>query len=300
MAASDGRLFTTPTGKNYGRGMMDDNLTDHPIVFESRDPAAGEWVAASEPGFGDPDNMSINELVVFADHLYAATLNPRSGFQLWKTDLDGRPPYRWRKILDRGAWLGATNSIPAAAMVFDGALYVSAAIQRQGRKGIDRFGPYPGEMLRVHADDSWDLVAGKARFTPAGLKRPISGLAGGLGDRYTHAFWRMAVHGGQLYVGTAGWRWMPTYLAGRQDLSPEQLERLRIATEAAEPGEFAIWRTADGIRWHNLTRSGFPGSSPHNYGVREMLATPAGLFVAPTATVSALRGGGLELWWGHG
>jgi hypothetical protein len=233
MACLNGRLFTSPTGKNYSRGMFDDNLTDHPIVFET------------------------------------------------------------------GAWLGATSSIPAAVAVFDGALYVSATIQRQGRKGLDRFGPFPAEMIRVHPDDSWDLVTGKPRFTPHGLKRPITGLPGGFGDRYTHAFWRMAVQDGQLYVGTAGWRWMPTYLRGRTDLSGDQLATLRAASEAAQPGEFAIWSTRDGNSWDPITRDGFPGSSPQNYGVREMLATPHGLFVAPTSKMGSIRGGGLELWWGR-
>ena len=300
LACLKGRLFSTPTGMNYGRGMFDDNLTDHPIVFETSEPSSGNWVAASDPGFGDEENRSINELAVFNDHLYAATLNPRYGFQIWKTDAEGTPPYRWRKIIDKGAWLGATNSIAGAMTVFGDALYLSAAIQRQGRKGLDRFGPFPAEMFRVHADDKWDLVTGRTRFTPGGLKAPVTGLPGGLGDPFTHAFWRMAVYRGRLYVGTAGWRWMPTYLRDRPDLSQAQLDRLRAATNDAKPGEFGLWSTVDGVTWENVTQEGFPGSSPHNYGVRELVATPDGLFVAPTATMGGARGGGLELWWGKG
>src|SRR5262249_4014858 len=132
-------------------------------------------------------------------------------------------------------------------------LYLSAAIQRQGPKGLDRFGPFSGEMIRVHADDTWDLVTGKARFTPHGLKKPLTGLTGGFGDPFTHAFWRMAVYKGLLYVGTAGWRWMPTYLRSRPDLSEAQLDRLRTGTNAAKPGEFAVWRTEDGVVWEHVT-----------------------------------------------
>ena len=152
-------------------------------------------------------------------------------------------------------------------------------------------------MIRVYDHDSWELVSGKPRFSPDGLKRPITGRSGGLGDRYTHVFWRFAEYRGWLYLGTAGWRWMPTYLRDRSDLSERQLRRLRADTEAAKPGEFALWRTKDGVQWEYVTSEGFPGSNPLNYGVRELIATPHGLFVAPTSIAGASRGGGIELWW---
>ncbi|MCS0494076.1 hypothetical protein NVS89_03130 [Ancylobacter sp. MQZ15Z-1] len=299
MACLHGRLFCTPTGRNYGRGMYDDNITDFPIVFTATDPRSGNWVAASEPGFGEAENLSINELAVFEDHLYAATLNPRFGFQLWKTDARGEPPFKWYKIIDRGAWLGSTNSIPAAVKVFKGALYVTATVQRQGRSSLDNYGPFPAEMIRVYANDDWDLVSGTARFTPNGVKRPVSGLTGGFGDRYTHAFWRTAIHDGDLVVGTAGWRWMPTYLRNRDELSDAQYRRLCEDADKYRAGEFKLWRSPDGETWELITEHGFPGSSPNNYGVRELLPTPHGLFVAPTAMVGAVGGGGLELWWGR-
>jgi len=299
MACLDGKLFCTPTGRNYKRGMWDDNLTDHPIIFQATDPLAGNWVAVSEPGFGNPENQSINELEVFNGHVYAAALNTRYGFELWKTDARGNPPYRWVKVLERGAWRGPMNSIPLAMVVYKNALYVSASIQRQGGIHLDHFGPFPAEMIRVYPDDSWDLVTGTQRFTPQGLKRPITGLSGGFGDRYLHNFWRFAVMDDALYLGTAGWKWMPTYLRDRPDLSEAQLQRLRTETEDYRSGEFSLWRTDDGIRWESVTTTGFPGSSPNNYGIREMLATPYGLFVAPTGRTGSGKGGGLELWWGH-
>jgi hypothetical protein len=299
MVCHEGRLFCTPTGKNYTRGIYDDNMTDHPIVFETRDPMSGEWTATNEPGFGDPENKSINEMAIFNDHLYAGTLNPRFGYQVWRAELRGKPPYRWRQVIANGAWGGAGYSIPPAMVVFNGALYVSGAIQRQGKEGLHRFGPFPGEMIRIWPDDSWELVTGAPRFTPHGFKRPITGLEGGLGDRYTHAFWRTAIFDNTLYVGTAEWRWAPTYLSDRPDLSPAQESRLRADTNAYVPGSFAVWRTRDGESWEAVTRTGFTDSSRHNYGIREMISTPHGLFVAPTATLGGIAGGGLELWWGR-
>jgi hypothetical protein len=290
-----GRIYSTPTGKNFGRGMWDDNLTDYPFVFETSDPLHGHWRPVNEAGFGDPDNLSINELAVLEGALYAATINPRRGFQVWKTRPEGEPPYRWKKILECGAWR-TISSVPSAMKVFNGALYVTATLQRQGRGGRDRFGPFPAEMIRVYPDDTWDLVAGYPRFTPHGLKRPTSGMLGGLNDHFTHVFWRMDAYEGWLYMGTAGWKWMPTYLRDRTDLSPAQLEWLREQTAARAEGEFSLWRTRDGDHWEAVTRTGFTQGNPLNYGIRELVATPAGLYVFPTSKVGASKGGGLEIW----
>jgi len=301
MAFLDGKLFCTPTGRNYKRGMWDDNLTDYPLVFQTTDPLAGHWTAVSYPGFGNPDNQSVNELEVFNGYLYAATHNPRHGFELWKTDARGDPPYHWVRILERGAWRGPLNTIAVAMAVYKNALYVSACLLRQGQGGahIDHFGPFPAEIIRVLPDDSWDIVTGSPRFTPHGLKRPITGLTGGFGDRYLYNFWRFAVQDETLYLGTAGWKWMPTYLRNRPDLSDAQLTRLRAETEDYQAGEYGLWCTDDGVNWESITTTGFPGSSPNNYGIRELLSTPHGLYVAPTGKAGLAKGGGLELWWGH-
>ena len=295
----NGRVYTAPTGRNYGRGMFDDNMTDFPMVYECADPMSGRWTPICEPGFGDSDNLSINELAAMGDYLYAATHNPRYGYQLWKTDRVGKPPYRWQKVLERGAWRGPASALPSAMYVFRGALYVAGAIQRQGRGGRDRLGPFPGELIRVNSDDTWELVAGTARFTPSGLKRPVSGMTAGFNDRFTHVFWRFAEYQGVLYLGTSDWRWAPTYLVGRDDLSPAQTDRLREQTRAYRPGAFGLWATHDGAKWQPVTTTGFVGSSETNYGIRELLCTPFGLFVAPTAKMGAGGGGGLELWWGY-
>jgi hypothetical protein len=293
----DGKLFSTPTGKNFGRGMFDDNLTDFQYVYATEDPLHGHWEPTNEKAFGDESNLSINELIAMEGHLYAATINKRWGFQLWKCKPEGKPPYKWTKILDRGAWR-QISSVPSAMFVFKGALYVAATLQRQGRGGRDRFGPYPAELIRVHPDDSWELVTGQPRFTPHGFKRPTSGTAGGLGDFYTHVLWRFAEQDGWLYCGTAGWKWVPTYLNDRVDLTDEQYQRLEDDTASYRPGEFKLWRSADGDNWELVTDEGFPGGNELNYGIREIVSTPVGLFVFPTCKAGATKGGGLEIWWG--
>ena len=298
LCSHGGRVYTSPTGKNRDRGMLDDNLTDFPMIFATNDPWHGHWEMVSEPGFGDPTNLSVNEIASFNGFLYAATLNPQRGFQVWKTDARGASPYRWKKIIDCGAWRGPASSVPASLFAYRNALYLGSGIQRQGRDGHDRYGPFPGELIRIHPDDSWDLVVGDTRPTPHGLKRPISGLAAGFGDLFTHAFWRMSEYDGYLYLGTSDWRFLPTYLRNRDELSPACLAYLKSETEKYIKGSFSLWCSADGIRWHPVTRTGF-GGNPNNYGIRELTSSPVGLFVAPTATQPRTGGGGLEIWWGN-
>jgi hypothetical protein len=106
----------------------------------------------------------------------------------------------------------------------------------------------------------------------------------------------MDAYEGWLYMGTAGWKWMPTYLRDRPDLSPAQLDWLREQTGARTEGEFSLWRTRDGDHWEAVTRTGFTNANPLNYGIRELVSTPAGLYVFPTSKVGSSKGGGLEIW----
>lgn len=288
-----GRLHTAPTGRNRGRGLADDNISDLPVVLATDDPADGRWQPASAPGFGAPDNLSVNELALFAGCLYAATLNRRHGFELWKTDGADGPPYRWHKVLERGAWRGAGNPLPATMRAFGDALYIGTAVQRQGAGGLDQLGPIAPELIRVTADDRWELLCGEPRATPDGLKRPLTGLGPGFGDPFTQTFWRLEQHGQWLYLGAADWRFWPTFLRGRSDLSPARLARLRAAVQDYR-GQYALWQSRDGLAWQAVTRDGLGGGEPEHYGIRELVSTPHGLAVA----VAGRGTTGAALWLG--
>jgi SAM-dependent methyltransferase len=303
-----GKLFAAATARGGSR----DTVADDMMVFSSEDPFSSDWHQAAEPFFGDQKNASVYEMCVFDGHLYAGTLNPYDGFQLWKTDARGEAPYAWKKVLDRGADRGRLNEAVISMAEFDGCLYVGTAILNCGHDRVSHVGPASPELLRVYPDDSWDLLVGEPRKTAAGLKVPLSGMGPGFDSPLVGYMWRMCVHEGWLYVATAEKTVMLRYA------NPEQLpeEARRVHTpESVEAlidrrGGFDLWRTRDGARWYPVTRNGF--GNHFNLGGRTMVSTPHGLFVGtanlfgPRVAVRRAAGwrfepnplGGAEVWLG--
>jgi hypothetical protein len=312
LATFKDRLFTSPTGTRGFDVNFVINVSGTPIVFETRDPASGHWTAVSEPGFGEPGNQGIFVLCPFQDHLYAGTFN-NEGFQVWRSDCEGNPPYRWEKVIERGAYRGPENQCAATMKVFKGALYVASAIQNGGNDLNNKIGPAGSEVIRINPDHSWDLIIGNARQTPHGKKIPLSGLSPGFGNVFNGYFWSMEVHDGWLYLGTMDssiWvRWL------NPDAYSEQIRDVvkRVGAENIVENEAGcdLWRTVDGENWVPVTRVGF--DNRYNLGVRNLKSTPYGLFAAvanpfgPRVATDAgghwhyedNPRGGLEIWLGR-
>lgn len=304
-----GRLFTSPTGLAGGNP----NMAFQTVVYETRDPSRQPWVAASEPGFGDRGNISVFEMVPFGDYLYAGTGN-LEGYQVWRTTAEGNPPYRWERILDRGAWRGPQNQGVASLFVFKDALYVGSGIQHGGIDVANRVGPAGPELIRIHPDGDWDLIVGTSRDTPHGRKLPLSGFDPGFGYITNGYFWRMVEHDGWLYLGTYNWALMLNY--SRQDGWPDMFRRIYQRVGPQEiMRHFAgghLYRSFDGENWLAVTINGF--DNPYNSGIRSLTSTPYGLAVgtanpfAPRVGVVDADGGGvhyednprggLEIWLG--
>jgi SAM-dependent methyltransferase len=300
------RLYTSPMGVPGGRA----NVADLPVVLESEDPASGRWQPVSDPGFGDPDNLGIIEMVPFAGRLYAGTVNPRTGFQLWRTDADGARPYRWRKVLGAGAYRGPANEAALSLAAFGDALYVGTGIQGGGFDRAYGVGPAAAELVRVFPDDSWELVVGTRRPTPAGMAVPASGLGPGFGNFFAGYLWRLCEHDSVLYASTWDWSVFLPYLPlGRLPRwFTRVVRRAGLETVVRREGGADLWRSRDGTAWEAVTRTGF--GNEFNAGIRTLASTPYGLFAGtanPFAPEVATRNGsgwdytpnprgGLEIW----
>lgn len=308
LTAYKGRLFAAPSeGPTRGQG----NIAAVMSIVVSADPSRGGWRLACEPAFGDPGNKTVFAMEEFNGHLYAGTVNIAHGYQVWKTAATGDPPYRWERVLSNGAFRGRLNQIAMTMTRFGDHLYVGSAIQGF-RDNENDIGPAPPEIVRLHADDTWDLVAGEARSTPDGFKVPLSGMGPGFGNRCAGYIWQMCVHDGHLYAGNSVWSPLIKYTdprrwsrVVREMFTPDALEGF-----LRDYGGFDLWRTANGTDWHPVTRGGF--GNQYNIGCRTMASTPYGLFVGcvnpfgPEVAMRRVGGwryesnprGGLEVWLG--
>jgi len=303
-----GRLYTSPTGKVGGVA----NVAEAPVILENRDPKSTGWTAVSPPSFGDPDNTTIFELAAFNDHLYAGTLNPTNGFQIWKTRARGRPPYQWRRVINLGAWRGRLNEGAISFCEFRNALYVGTGIQNGGYDRANKVGPAAAELIRLHPDDTWDLIVGEPRRTLDGRKVPLSGRGPGFDNFFNGYIWRLAVHNGWLYAGTYNWSVMLPYLLSEKWPEPvlKMVKKAGSDNLVQDHGGFDLWRSRDGVNWIPVTTNGF--NNPYNFGARTIVSTPTGLFVgtanpfgpdvavktATNWTYTPNAHGGLEVWLG--
>lgn len=298
------RLFSAPTGRRNGRA----NDAAKAIVLESR-PGTQPWRPVSQPGFGEPTNATVFELAIFAGQLWAGTLNPVHGLEIWRCPLhsaDGN----WRRVLVDGAYRGNHNEVCVSLCPFRGALFVGTGVQQGGFDRAHGVGPAAAELLRVLPDGSFDLVMGEERRTPLGLKSPLSGIGPGFDNLFNGYLWRMVEHNGWLYASTYNWGVMAQHLS--LDRAPPELRvELRNGDgPSGGPGGFELWRSKDGVRWEAVIRGGF--GNPYNYGARSLVSTPHGLFVGtanPFGPTVATRAngrweyrpngrGGFELWLG--
>ena len=300
------KVFTAPTGRT-GAG----NAAGEALVLVTEDPVNGVWRQANETNFGDPKNLSVFELTTFNGYLYAGTLNPR-GFQVWKTDAEGSPPYLWNLVVTDGAGRGPFNETVGSMCEFKGALYVGSAIQNGGYDRKLGIGPAASELIRLYPDDSWELLVGDGRMTAQGLKMALSGFGPGFENFFTGYFWRMCVHEEWLYLGTFDSTVLMPYSPKEKwpEKGRRRVDKGRMEDLLNKEGGFDLWRTRDGIRWLPVTKKGF--GNPYNYGVRTMVSTPYGLFVGtanpfgPEVAVKRSSGlvyefnpkGGLEIWLG--
>lgn len=266
-----GRLFVAPAG-TITEEILDRNFAPEASLFCADDPLSGRWQRAAEVGFGDPGNSAIYSLAVAHGHLYAGTNNRFRGFQLWRTAADGSPPFRWTPVLADGAYRYNLNMATAAMADFNGALYVGGGIPGFGYDRANDVGPAAAELIRVHPDHTFDLIFGEPRFTPAGLKVPLSGMGPGLDDPYNSVVWSMAVHGERLFLGTHQW---------------QPFDEVKTAGSGPLRGGSQLWASDDGERWEKLLDRGLGNAAAT--GIRSLASTPLGLVIGTANHCELLR-----------
>jgi hypothetical protein len=259
LVALNGWLLTSPAGMVTDTH-LDQNLPPDPKIYVSNDPLKGKWVEAAKSGFGDASNLAIYSLYPAFGRLYAGTANADLGCQVWQTEARGKPPFDWSPVIVDGGGGFNTNFTVSAMAEFNGALYAGIGITGFGYETAHHIGPASGELWRIHPDGSWDLIAGRMRFTPGGLKVPLSLLGPGLGDFYNSMVRSLATHDGVLYLGTFQW----------------EAHRCLEINSPNVVGGYQLWASTDGESWTRVLEDG--NGSPTDLGIASLLSTPHGLF----------------------
>ena len=128
-----------------------------------------------------------------------------AGLQVWASECRGTPPYKWHKLLERGAGRGPANQMIMSMTPFKGALYIGTGIQGGGNDRVNKIGPAAAELIRINADDTWDVIVGEPRDVDGHRREPLSGLRSGFGNFFNGYMWALAAHNGWLYAGTNDW-----------------------------------------------------------------------------------------------
>lgn len=225
-------------------------------ILEAADPRRGNdaFRVVSPPG------LRANELAVFDGRLYAGLRHPLHGYAVVCTDATGDPPYSFETVVPAGAWRrGIPSHCVLSMQVFNDELYIGTS--------------NPAEIVRIHRGGRWELLVGARRGGLGRAMVPLSGMGDGFDDPLNVNIARMHVHNGWLYAGTFN-------VASKQRNLPLVGRR-----NSAYQG-FDLLATADGIQWHEVTRSGLNG---WGNTVRTMASTPLGLFLGANEERSGAR-----------
>ena len=251
------------------------------IIIASPNPSAGN--NSFQQVSPDWSVMPTWDVEVFNNYLYATTgftreENPNeAGYAVYKTAATGAAPYEFMPIVINGGYQSNPNLMAPNGLymhLYRNELYVSTN--------------RPTELIKVRADDTWDLVVGEPRPLPPDVKvgtsaasgqiTPLSGFGSGFGNWMNGHFWRMGSitgmgepdqnnNGQNLFLGT--WDW-GVGLQQFQTLSAlDDLFTHQYGTD--------VYRTEDGSHWSVITQAGF--GDPNNSGTRSLEPTPVGLFL---------------------
>ena len=197
-----------------------------------------------------------------------------TGYGVYKTtNGPGDPvPYQFTPIITNGG--GQTNMLTRSPT----ALTMNVWTQPNDNQphlwvGTDR----KIEIVRVNPDDSWDVIVGQPRNTPAGYKTPLSGIAYYFDNDFDGHIWQLQ-NAPNTGIHASTWDW-------------SILLRQANLTNSIVTGEqgFDFFNSPDAAHWYIISKTGM--GDGYNFGGRSGNFNHFGLFWG-TARVA----GGLQMW----
>jgi hypothetical protein len=206
------REFVEWRGKVYVAASIPGNNVGNTggcVVFGSSEGDGTDWEQISEVGFGNLDNAEIYHITVFNDHLYASTVNYKTGFEVWKTNglLAANGKMVWKRIIKDG--FGDTwNQYGMTMQPMGNYLYIGTAVGiGMVLKDGQPVGTRAFDVIRVDKNDKARLLVGAyfPKDPPAGwptFRVPLSLLPAGFGNPFNVYVWHMGVYKDWLVLGT--------------------------------------------------------------------------------------------------
>lgn len=171
----------------------------------------------------------------WGDRLVLCMADPCAGAEIAVTDFNGVATVQ----LERGAHRFALNAAYTAVCPFEDRMLVGTAALNDDRLQVGNWGP---ELLLLKSD-GWDLVMGQPRFSPNGLKQPLSNAIPGFGIPGNWAIKAITVmednSGRQAFAVMQRFKGAP--VADRREVFPDFMDY---------SGEVRIFRSADLREWH--------------------------------------------------
>lgn len=258
------------------------------MMFAICGPVEGEGtlIASASPKLGDnawftavPATMQFYDMAVYNGWLYLGGYDSAgTGYQVYKTNAQGTPPYTLITVVPQAGYL--TNPLASQSVVsmyvHNNRLYVGTATFT--------------EVLRINADDTWDLIVGNPRQVPTATggtqwKYPLTNLGSGFGLTLNDHAWQLDDNYGYLYIGTYN-----SSTASRLASNPPYSGSQLLPYMGAH-----LYVTGSDWYMNPVTTNGFASTSPisstaylnpidpdggiFDYGFRTMASTPSGFLV---------------------
>lgn len=131
--------------------------------------SGSEWKPIAAGPLTCEDGEAITAIGSFAGHVHAARSNSVKGFDLYRAAPG--PEGEWAAVITEGAWrYGYDRAVSAMAVVGNQLL---VAVDGPA-SGVVNIGDEHPEILTVDAQGHWQVFSGPARFTPDGLRAPVT------------------------------------------------------------------------------------------------------------------------------
>ncbi len=206
-----------------------------------------QWRIVNTEDILGGNGSEISNIVVFDSALYVMVANRKMGFQVWQLDNDDENNCIWKHVIVNGANRYIFNERVLAAVPFGGALYLANGVTESEKNNPRYFSPTEFEIIRVYDNDDWDLIIGTPRFTPQGLKVPLSGLGPNTDDLSFDIFQNFFIYNNQLFLGYQ------------------------------DHNGFQIWMSCDGVNWTHISQNLFSNNS--QVKVCKTISTPFGVVI---------------------